>query len=343
MQIRCQIFYLWKEKRHSENFRRQVSLILEKGNVSSVKHHHTSSFSSQTKLPQINSTAPYSEVPLDLPVEFQSDLTPATAPSTVHGQFVLALVECGTFHWRIHLPDYDLIVFNPVDMVSGNLLLNAFVQMERYMNHLHTWTYNCECSMFHLCSEEEKTCMHVRFFIENVNVYTTSLFSSDKPPHLPDTPICQKIEKSIKLMWKPVIRPDCHKQAHRFSVVPSIEGVKPSVVSLTKSSFLCPQGLCKVMKGRIRKVKFLGTSELCPHLQTVWQHKSEWQFLVPQADLHAAVSNETPSAKKSDNDNDENSTGTQTTVLVDEDATSDSEDEEITRTKKLVSVFLRIS
>lgn len=208
-------------------------------------------------------------------------------------KFCQKLVELGTLKWRSHSTKVDVVVMNDIDLVSGMFQINRFTHVWRYAcDDGHKYT--CDCKMFDMLAKSEHPqtvtkCCHIRFFVDYIEPHMNILFSTTRK--LPNTPICNRISQALSYVNNGVVRLDCHKKYHKFSVL-SVDGLTCVIVSLEQNRFVCHSGECRARKGHKRKVTKLGDKDLCQHLNIVAANTEEWANLLDEES--AMLDEETP-------------------------------------------------
>ena len=212
-------------------------------------------------------------------------ISPSTFDCKVHdaspfSEFSRALVgDHGVLKWRIHSLTLDIVVMNDVCLDSGNFQKNSFVHVTRVANSV----YFCTCRMFtagsrmQSSSDHSTHCCHVRFFAETINARYEFLFSkSRQETNL--SKLDNKLISSLDSLNVPLVKLDCHKIHHRFSVI-SKDFLSVAFVYLNDTRFSCMDGNCRASSGHSRKVALLGDSGTCEHLQVMDNHRELWEPL----------------------------------------------------------------
>lgn len=194
----------------------------------------------------------------------------------------------GVLKWRIHGSEVDVLSLNDIDLDSGKFLKNQFIHMWRWRSAINSEvTYFCTCRMYitvlrmedHERSNHGNNCCHVRFFTERIEPVYSSLFSPDGAATiLPQTPLGQKIQKSLDGINVPVVRLDSDTLYHRYSVL-SNDLKSCSVVTLQGKRFCCKDGKCRASKGHTRKAPQLDDPSNCEHIKALNANPEQWRGL----------------------------------------------------------------
>lgn len=188
-----------------------------------------------------------------------------------------AMLEKGRISWRLHDQIKDVFIMNDVNVKTGNLLSNSFVEIQRNRN-----TYTCQCQMYTMLTnagEDDIQCMHIKFVKSVIETNVNVLFSPAS--HLQDSHTIQVLKKALGDLNYHVVRLDNNKRFHRFSVLTEENPQSCAIVTLERNRFHCRNGLCGSKRGHVRKHQRLGSPDDCPHLKLLAQHREVWQFLIP--------------------------------------------------------------
>ena len=211
-----------------------------------------------------------------------SNVSSGQDESTPFIRFVQSLIsEIGCFQWRVHSLDLDVVAMNDVDLEKGTFHKNKFVHVWRWKCAQGGLLYLCNCYMHSVLgamdNDNDNSCCHIRFMKEFVDPLYTMLFNDSN--NAPQTPIWRKLLESKHGLNTPVIRMDRDDIYHRYSVL-SDDHRSCAIVTLQGQMFSCLNGKCGATHGHTRKVRDISNSSNCEHLQSINNHREQWQPFV---------------------------------------------------------------
>ena len=225
--------------------------------------------------------------------------TDCATPSTPYALYKQNLMEeYGVLEWRLHQDTTDVVAMNDVDLNTGIFMKNSFVHTSRQvLDGIHKVEYQCSCKMFSTVLrlkhssqgsvDNSHTCVHVRFFSEELEPHLDTFFHSHHLSINPSSPLGKKVTHAISNANNAVVRLDNDKRYHRYSVIPSGLVQTCAIVKLESNRFSCQAGLCRAKQGHKRKVTAVGDSTNCPHIQALNTSRELWdEFAIAEEECN---------------------------------------------------------
>ena len=251
-------------------------------------------------------------------------LNSAQQKRNLYERFKEQLVLEGSIKWRHHDPTKDICILTNYNATNGNLIPSSFVHVTREYNSEMKSILSCTCEIYNhlkgvaytqnlgeegedLCPDNNMTCMHCRYFGEELEKAYDSLQVQNT--NLPWA--LNEINASLQYMNDPIQLAGnvLEKGTTKFSV--KGEDSSLSFVNITfqqnKCYAKCSGGLCSVDLQAKKKLPRLHsiteTPNLCPHMKRIVQHIDHiksffpWHFetadeILPHGQMQDPVNNE---------------------------------------------------
>lgn len=216
----------------------------------------------------------------------------------MYASFRERLVVEGAVYLRMNRPDEVTFVLNDYDCGNGQFSPFAFVHTTRLTEGTIVY-FSCTCSIYNwlqqkassscggpaeaLIAVDGLTCMHCRFFKEELETKLSTLVMTEL---VPDSVINQKLISSAKTVNVGVLLVSpSESSSYKFSVC-STSSSSCSFVNLSKDGrFIhCTSGECRAQRGHRKAAQYvLGdgkkSSPLCPHMEMMRGNAEVWQHL----------------------------------------------------------------
>ena len=228
-----------------------------------------------------------------LEVDFNSILSYTNPNRRLYSIFREQLITEGVIQWRLHGDDMDIVVMSDYDSSKGDMLPSSYVHVTSTQSEETDDEYlmKCTCMSYDLLQkaalnqislppgqegflEQNITCMHCRFFRENLLDCFDVLGERDACLSLID----KKIEDSLQSMDEPVVL--LGDVLPHLTTKFSVKGEDQySVVTISFSQGLCfakcLQSSCAAHFRNKKKfpktVSLEKQDQMCPHLKTLFE------------------------------------------------------------------------
>ena len=211
---------------------------------------------------------------------------------TMYQDYVSKILSTGVIKWRKFSPHVHIFVLNDYSQDTGTFQSEAFVHSKLIVRNLNAICV-CSCNTYRMLNamasmqeqsvDDETSCMHSRFLIENLSVILNIAEERDLDA---SNRVDMKFVDALSSAGKRLVPVDSSEQRHRslsFSVLCE-EGNTSScaLVNLCKErKFIrCLNGECQARYNKKRSVKRLFSlheaTAICNHLCIMKAHREEW-------------------------------------------------------------------
>ena len=223
--------------------------------------------------------------------DFSDDLDMVTSSVSQRTQFMLFSEQMhmnGYIQWRKHSEEQDVIVMNDYCCETGKLKPLEYVHVTVKHNDSDHLEVQCSCRIYSYDDtilDQNKTCMHCRFYKEYLVPVQANLTSQDCINKLH-----QKVKQHENEINSPVILlgEPSPTTSTKFSVVGE-DSFSLVHVHFSPSGCIasCQNGLCSHYNVRCRVPKVISLDQLsqgnrCPHLYTLYRNNDILEELFPE-------------------------------------------------------------